>query len=90
MKTVWKFPLPSIERHPVDIEFPPGEVIHVGRDPQGEWCAWIAIHDTDGRKLKRRAYMVGTGHPLPDEPLMYASTIHEGPFVWHFFIGIAS
>ena len=87
MKTVWKFPLPAIERHPVDIEFPSGEVIHVGRNPQGGWCAWVAIHNTDGPKLKRRAYMCGTGHALPDGELMHASTITEGPFVWHFFIG---
>lgn len=90
MKTIWKFPMPTIERHPVDIEFPSGEVIHVGRDPQGDWCAWVRIHDTDGPMLKRRVYMVGTGHHLPDCDLMHASTVVEGPFVWHFFIGRAS
>ena len=90
MKTVWKFPLPDIERPPVDIEYPSGEVVHVGRDPQGEWCAWVRIHDTDGPMIQRRAYMVGTGHCLPDGDGRGMHQFAEGPFVWHFFVGRAS
>ena len=29
--------------------------------------------------------VVGTGHPLPDEPRTYLGTVQRGPLVWHVY-----
>ena len=86
MSAVWKYELPDIERHPVDLEWPAGQIVHVGRDPRGQWCAWVHVHNEDAATVKRCVYMVGTGHYLPDSAISHVSTITDGPFVWHFFV----
>lgn len=86
MNTVYKYPLDRIEHGPVTISFPEGSVVHIGRDPHGQWCAWVRIYDLSGPIFSLRVCMIGTGHPLPHGTWLHVSTVADGPFVWHFFV----
>lgn len=94
MNTIWKFPFEIIDRQ--EVKMPTAiDVLHVGLDPQGAPCIWAKVDST--KNLRPWVlWVVGTGHPLPEdgkpgtgEGFDFASHIGsfvQGPFVWHVFL----
>lgn len=86
MKTIWKFD--ALVDDNLVLEMPSGaQILHVGKQPLhgiGEFAIW-ALVDPEMPPYRRRLIMRGTGHPMPDEPVIHLATILDGQFVWHLF-----
>lgn len=90
MRTIWKYELSATTEQ--DIEMPEAsDILHVG--VQGglggeKLCLWALVYP-DARKVKRRVYVFGTGHPFKtDGPVDHIGTamMHGGALVWHVFV----
>ena len=82
-KTIWKFPLALVDAYPVDM--PRGARILSVADQNGTLCLWAEV-DPEAPCETRRIRIVGSGHPVPQEPkLQFIGTAVQGPFVWHVY-----
>jgi hypothetical protein len=87
MKVVWKFTVPDngIITMPLGAEI---LQVHAQGGPLNEdVCLW-ALVDLDEQQLVMRRFMViGTGHPIPSDMLVYRGTAHlrAGTLVLHVF-----
>lgn len=86
---VYKYPLSFDDTGSAQVSIP-GSIKHVGRDPRGDWCVWAVVWPGKFDPAVRRVIMRGTGDPLPVGTWGYLATAHEGPFVFHFFVGGAA
>lgn len=61
-------------------------ILHVAHQPStGQFCVWAAV-DTNLPMVKRKFFVVGTGHPLPtDRAIAPVGTVIDGSFVWHLW-----
>lgn len=81
--TIWKFPI-EIERDQT-IQVPETrKFLHVGLDPSNEPCMWFIV-DPNSYAVEFPVYVIGTGHPVPGDPLRFLGTFNQGPFIWHIF-----
>jgi len=84
MKTVYKYPLETIERQKIDIHRN-AMFLSAGIDPSGGLCLW-ALVDTAEPMATRTIFIVGTGFPIADNiPMFFLDTVKNGPFMWHVF-----
>ncbi len=85
MKTIHKFPITSMSRETV-LDVPKGANF-LAVQTQGQTVTLWAEVDTDQPYEKRCVFMIGTGHPLPDEPCEYIGTTQMlgGNLIWHFY-----
>jgi hypothetical protein len=99
MKSIWKFEFKIDDN--VDIEMPEyAQILHVdvqlqrGRENvpvgQPQWneipCIWSRV-DTERPMVKRRFFLTGTGHNLPDILLEHIGTfkMDQDRLVFHLF-----
>lgn len=79
MRQVWKTPLRDVKQ-----EVTIGLVLHVGYDvkiPDAPAVVWHYAEPAHPRTL----YVVGTGHPVPDDGYHLGSAITPEGFVFHVF-----
>lgn len=85
MKTIYKYPIQITNSQEVQMPFG-AEVLHAGLDPQGTPCLWAMVethHPTEPVSV----LVVGTGNPMPFEPLRHVGSFIQSPIVWHVFLG---
>lgn len=91
-RVVWKYPLAPA----VTLTMPIGaRVVAVGRDPNGNPSLWAEVNElapyrrSDAHEQRGRHFVVlGTGWPLPDEPVEYVGTVFATdlyPQIWHVY-----
>lgn len=88
MRTIHKF------THTVGARFtlcvPVGaKLLNVDRDTRypDDIGFWFEV-DTDQREFTNRPYfVVGTGHPVPDEAVNHLASVKMGYFIWHIYEG---
>lgn len=84
MRTVWKFPLPSVVPALTALDMPEGaQVLRCDFDMAGALCLWATV-DTEAPTEKRRFQSIGTGHELPAHAA-YIASYNSGRWVWHVF-----
>lgn len=84
--TIYKYPLSSSTVTTIEVL---GSIVHVGVDPGGNLCAWAVVWPNKFNPIPRDVAVVGTGEPFPAGEWSYLDTVHDGPFVWHVFVGKA-
>lgn len=84
--TVYKYLLTSTPVSTIEVR---GTIIHVGYDPAGTLCAWAVVWPDKFNPIPRDVAVVGTGDQIPAGEWGYLNTVHDGPFVWHAFVGKA-
>lgn len=91
MRTVWKFPLEIKDRQklevPKDARFRAMQT--QGDGPIAQPCLWLECDDDPEVQTETlEVVTVGTGHPIPDEPLKYLGTyqVLSGDFVGHVYV----
>lgn len=83
MKTVYKYEIKVADEQ--EIEMPSGaKVIHAGLDPRNILCLW-AVVDTENPSEMQTILIVGTGHPMPPDPIIHAGSFLIWNFMWHVF-----
>ena len=84
MRTIYKYPVPHIDRWSAfRLEMPSGALFR-RFDQQGEdLFIWLEV-DTIGEPAIRTYCIVGTGHSIPLYA-EYRGTCFAGPFVWHLY-----
>lgn len=82
MSTIWKYTLAITDYQTIEIPegFTPLQVSVQGSD----LCLWCKV-DPKAKKLPVIFWIVGTGHPIPNEPIEYIGSAIMNPFVWHVF-----
>lgn len=81
-RTIWKFPLAITDQQAISM---PSYADIVSVQRQGDsLCLW-AIVAPENPQQRRDIRIVGTGHPMPDDRLVFIATVQDGPFVWHVF-----
>lgn len=87
MKTIWKFPLELTSVQ--GIELPQGAWILDCQMQNAKPQLW-AVVDPNAPKSLARAYIVGTGHDMPENPGEYIGTFQMlqggSPLVFHVFV----
>lgn len=84
MKTIYKYPL-NLGRQVVLL--PLGARVLTAQVQHETICLWAEVADPEGKKERRTFNVVGTGHPIPNNPGVYIGTVQmqEGRFVWHVY-----
>lgn len=79
---IFKYVIPIDDR--VEIELP--SVCNIlSVQLQGvQVCMWCRVN-TKAVLRKRVFYVVGTGHPFPEDANKYVGTVQDGSLVWHIF-----
>ncbi len=88
MKAIWKFLLSRAGDQ--EIELPRGAELLTVQVQRGVICLWAVVDPNTTERDLRTFYIVGTGHPMPENPMVeYVGTIQEleGALVWHVFEG---
>lgn len=84
--TIWKFPLEITDEQ--NVMMPEGAVILSAQSQSDTLCLWAKV-DAKAPLSRRTIRIFGTGHPVPDEPLIFIATAQMlnawGPLVWHIF-----
>ena len=87
MKTIWKFPLQSIDRQ--SVQMPQGAEILTVQTQRGQPCLWAIVDDV--APMERRVLEIfGTGHEIHEEmetERKYIGTFQlmSGDLVFHVF-----
>ena len=84
MKTVFKYKLQTTDSQ--QIEMPESSEVLCVQMQNGIPFIWAKV-DTNNELKKRHFVIVGTGHPLPSNPLNYIGTyqLQYGGLVFHLF-----
>lgn len=84
MKTIWKFPLEIKDVQ--EISVPAGAGIMTVQMQGGRPCLWAHLNQQDIFQ-KRRIFIVGTGHSVPEVNVRYIGTFQTagGALVFHAF-----
>ena len=88
MKTIWKFPIEIADVQ--EIMAPGGSTVsinYVGLDPTGTPCIWCEVEPAKP-KSALKIYVVGTGHPIPEDGGRFVGTFVQPPFVWHVYADV--
>lgn len=84
-RQVWKYQLKIADA--TDIEMPKGTDVLAVQVQNNQICLWAAVNDTTAELETRRFYLIGTGHPMPDDAGIYVGTVQlsGGALVLHVF-----
>lgn len=82
MKTIWKYPL--LPGRTTVWNMPIGARTLFFAMQNGLPTLW-ALVDPLAERHSCAVYVIGTGHPVPDET-RYVGSVLDGEFVWHCFI----
>lgn len=81
MKTIHKFPVFNF----TTLQLPEDAEVLTVEYQNNEPFFWVLL-DTNKPRITRNFEIVGTGNPLDDaKEYTYIGTLHDEPFVWHFF-----
>lgn len=81
-KVIWKYPFGF------EIEaLVPGELIHVGHDPQGSLCVWSIVNTNEDAVVPdTKVILVATGSRIPEGEWKHLGTfIEDRDFMVHAF-----
>jgi hypothetical protein len=81
MLTVYKYEIPIADRFV--LQLPIGAEILHAECQNGVPCLWAKI-DTEARRVGRRLYITGTGHPV-SPTVRHITSFQQGEFVWHLW-----
>lgn len=85
MKTIYKYLLPIVDKQNIEMTYG-AEILSAGLDPQGRLSLWATADlDAPNYPTEREIRIVGTGNPMPGNPMRFIDTVVDGPFVWHVF-----
>lgn len=87
MKTIYKYGIHHL-REEQDIRVTKGfNPLHVGAQ-HNVICIWGEVDDDEDEFEHRSIFIVGTGNPLPNEPVRYLGTVQTmgGELIWHIYI----
>lgn len=84
MKTIYKYPIKITNEQDIAMHAH-ANVLHVGLDPQGIPSVWAMV-DTAKPLRPVSLLVVGTGHPVPVEPLCHVGSFTQNLSVWHVFL----
>lgn len=80
-RTIFKFPIELTDR-PTIVPAPILEILDV--EFQGNnLYVWAEVDDGPSENFP--FYVIGTGHPIPDEAVDHVGTVHKNGFVWHIY-----
>jgi hypothetical protein len=88
LRTVWKYPLATVDAV-LGVNMPEGaKLIHVdadGRNGNSPATVWAEV-DTDAPQEERMFFVVGTNKPIPPG-MQHVGSCHSpgGVFVWHVY-----
>lgn len=82
MKVIWKFPI-QIQDYQ-SIRMPTGAEILAVQVQGGSPILW-ALVDPSAPLVSRQLRIIGTGHPISDNPGKFVDTFQLGGFVGHVF-----
>jgi hypothetical protein len=88
MQKVFKYPLEVTDIQ--NLSLPEGAIIRTAMEQCGSLCIWAEI-DTEmvkqNRNETRTIYVIGTGHPMPDEELRYINSVSmsSGNLIFHIY-----
>jgi hypothetical protein len=66
------------------IPMPKGAEILAVQLQGGQPCIWARV-DPKAPRVLRQFWVLGTGHPMPEDPGDYVGTFQMDPFVWHLY-----
>lgn len=84
MTTIYRYPIEITVRQELLVPAH-ASVRHVGLDPTGQPCIWFEVNP-EYKPAPIILFVVGTGHPLPDDAVLHIGSFIHGPFVWHLFL----
>lgn len=84
---IWKYEIAVGEREVTLLMPHKSEIIHIGTDPNDEFCLWAKV-DPTATKIQRAFLIYGTGEEFPGF-LHYHGTAHVGSFIWHVMERVA-
>ena len=80
-RQIFKFPI-ALSAEPTIVNSPIVEILDV--EFQGDnLCVWVEVDDGPSEEFP--FYIVGTGHPVPDEAVDHIGTVHRSGYVWHVY-----
>lgn len=82
MTTIYKYPIGRTDQQIVAM--PQGARILTAQVQDQQLCLWAEV-DPALAKEPRTICIVGTGHAIPAGPLLYLTSVLDGPFVWHVY-----
>lgn len=82
MKTIWKFPINITDGQ--ELSIPEGGKILCVQTQAEIPCIWVLV-DPKNKKIKRKIFVYGTGHPVDNDNINYIGTFQTGPLVFHVF-----
>lgn len=82
MQTIHKYEV-SITASQI-IEMPDCALIMTIQRQNGKLSLWAQVN-TENEPKPRKIIVVGTGHRIENQNLLYITTIQDGDLVWHFF-----
>lgn len=84
MKTIWKWTLAVTDQQFVDM---PQDAEPLSVQMQGGLPQLWALCSPDKAKVGRSIRIIGTGHPITDDPGSHIGTfqMHDGGLVFHVF-----
>ena len=60
--------------------------LFAGIDPNGTFCIWVEVDETEVNEEKLTVSLYGTGDKFTkQENEIYLSTIKDDPFIWHVY-----
>lgn len=86
MKIIYKYPITSSQM-PVSVctmRVPENNVPLCIQIQNNQICLWTLV-DTEEPLVLREFLIMGTGHLMPKDGVMYLGTVQQPPFVWHIF-----
>ena len=83
MKTIYKYPITETDLQ--GVKMPQyAKIVHVGKDPRGDLCLWAEV-DTAYEMETVPIYIIGTGNPMPPEPVNFIGTVKVDIYMWHVY-----
>lgn len=85
MKTVYKYQLKTTGEQFVDL--PKNAEILSIQTQNNIPCIWVKVDTSEVLHNRRGFITIGTGEPLPENPIKYIGTYHlsSGQFIFHVF-----
>ena len=82
MNRIYKYPVPLEERPTIRI--PAQSHLLTIQAQDDHLYAWAEV-DPGKPESDLGLVIVGTGHPVPDDAVLYITTVQLGGYVWHFY-----
>lgn len=67
-----------------EVAMPEDAKILTAQMQDGVLCLWAMVSEPLPKEI-RYITIIGTGHPIGSEYLIYIATVQAGPLVWHVF-----